>query len=154
MKDIFYAPAALARFADILECTIQNFGEVQVDACTARLAARIEALAAGTGPRARPCELLMQGVRDASGLTWYREGSHFLTLREKSDTLEVVEILHGRMNLDEHLERLAEEVHLDGGGVGGGEEGSPGSSAMRRVVSSRAAMYRSGPEGRFREGRR
>ena len=109
MKEIFYAPAALARFADILECTIQNFGEAQANACTARLAARIEALAAGTGPRARPCELLMQGVRDASGLTWYREGSHFLILREKSDTLEVVEILHGRMNLDEHLERLAEE---------------------------------------------
>ena len=109
MKEIFYAPAALARFADILEYTIQNFGEVQADAYTARLAARIEALAAGTGPRARPCELLMQGVRDASGLTWYREGSHFLILREKSDTLEVVEILHGRMNLDEHLERLAEE---------------------------------------------
>ena len=109
MKEIFYAPAALARFADILECTIRNFGEAQANACTARLAARIEALAAGTGPRARPCELLMQGVRDASGLTWYREGSHFLILREKSDTLEVVEILHGRMNLDEHLERLAEE---------------------------------------------
>ena len=63
----------------------------------------------GTGPRARPCELLMQGVRDASGLTCYCEGSHFLILREKPDTLEVVEILHGRMNLDEHLESLAEE---------------------------------------------
>ena len=111
MKEIFYAPAALARFADILEYTIQNFGEVQADACTAQLAARIETPAPGTGPRARPCELLMRGVRAASGLTWYREDSHFLILREKSDTLEVVEILHGRMNLDEHLERLAEEGH-------------------------------------------
>ena len=111
MKEIFYAPAALARFADILECTIRNFGEAQAHAYTAQLTARIEALAVGTGPRARPCELLMQGVRDASCLTCYREGSHFLILREKSDTLEVVEILHGRMNLDEHLERLAEEGH-------------------------------------------
>ena len=104
MKAVFYAPAALARFADVLEYTIQNFGETQADAYTAQLAARIEALAAGTGPRARRCELLMQGVRDASGLTCYREGSHFLILRERPDTLEVVEILHGRMNLDEHLE--------------------------------------------------
>ena len=40
-------------------------------------------------------------------LTYYREGSHFLILREKPETLEVVEILHGRMNLDEHLEGLA-----------------------------------------------
>ena len=109
MKEVLYSPAALARFADILECTIRNFGEAQAHAYTAQLAARIEALAAGTGPRARPCELLMQGVRDASGLTCYREGSHFLILRENQDTLEVVEILHGRMNLDEHLERLAKE---------------------------------------------
>ena len=109
MKEAFCAPAAIARFADILEYPIRNFGEAQADAYTARLAARIEALAAGTGPRARRCELLMRGVRDASGLTYYREDSHFLILRENPDTLEVVEILHGRMNLDEHLERLAKE---------------------------------------------
>ena len=109
MKEVFYAPAALARLADILEYTIQNFGEAQAHAYTAQLAARIEALAAGTGPRARRCELLMQGVRVASGLTFYREGSHFLILRENPDTLEVVEIFHGRMSLDEHLERLAME---------------------------------------------
>ncbi len=111
MKAVVYAPAAPARFADILEYAIQNLGGAQADACTAQLAARIEALAAGTGPRARCGELLMQGVRDAAGLTCYREGSHFLILRERPDTLEVVEILHGRMNLDEHLERLAKEGH-------------------------------------------
>ena len=97
--------------ADILEYTIQSLGEAQAHAHTAQLAARIEALAAGTGPRARRCELLMQGIRNASGLTYCREGSHFLILREKRDTLEVVEVLHGRMNLDEHLERLAKEGH-------------------------------------------
>ena len=107
MKAVVYAPAALARFADILEYTIEKFGEARADAYTAQLVARIEALAAGTGPRARRCELLMQGVRDASGLTYYREGSHFLILREKPDMLEVVEIFHVRMNIDAHLERLA-----------------------------------------------
>ena len=111
MKAVVYAPAALVRFADILEYAIEKFGEAHADAYTAQLAARIEALATGTGPRARRCECLMEGVRDASGLTYYREGSHFLILREKPDTLEVVEILHGRMNLDEHLERLAKEGH-------------------------------------------
>ena len=34
-----------------------------------------------------------------------------LILREKPDMLEVVEILHGRMNVDEHLERLVKESH-------------------------------------------
>ena len=109
MKEVFYAPAAIARFADMPQYPIRNFGEAQADACTARLAARIEAFAAGTGPRARRCELLMRGVRDASGLSYYHEGSHFLILREDPDTLEIVEILHERMNLDEHLERLAKE---------------------------------------------
>ena len=85
MKAVVYAPAALARFAGILEYTIEKFGEAQADAYTAQLAARTEALATGTGPRARPCELLMQGVGDASGLTCYREGSHFLILREKPE---------------------------------------------------------------------
>jgi plasmid stabilization system protein ParE len=107
VKAVVYAPAALVRFADIFEYVIEKFGEAHADAYTAQLATRIEALATGTCPRARRCEFLMQGVRDPSGLTYYREGSHFLILREKSDTLEVVEILHGRMNLDEHLERLA-----------------------------------------------
>ena len=53
--------------------------------------------------------LLMQGVRDASVLTCYGGGSHFLILRENPETLEVVEILQERMNLEEHLERLAKE---------------------------------------------
>ena len=53
----------------------------------------------------------MRGVRDASGLSYYREGSHFLILREKPDMLEVVEIFHARMNIDAHLERLVKESH-------------------------------------------
>ena len=114
MKTVVYAPVALARLANILEYTIEKFGEAQADAYTAQLAARIEALATDTGPRTRRYELLMRGVRDASGLTYFREGSHFLILREKRDTLEVVEILHGRMNLDEHPERLAKEGHHPG----------------------------------------
>ena len=42
MKTVVYAPAALARFADILEYTIERFGEARADAYTAQLAARIE----------------------------------------------------------------------------------------------------------------
>jgi len=48
----------------------------------------------------------MQGVREASGLVFHREGSHYLILRERAETLEVVEIFHERMNLEAHLERL------------------------------------------------
>ena len=107
MKAIVYSPAALARFEEIIEFTIETFGAAQADDYTARLVARLDALASGEMPRARPCELLLQGVREASGLTYYREGSHFLILRETEDRLNVVEILHVRMNLDEQLQRLS-----------------------------------------------
>ena len=78
------------------------FGEAQAEA----YAARLEALATRAGPLARPCEQLMSGVREASGLTCFREGAHYLILREKPEALEVVEIFHERMDIEGHLERL------------------------------------------------
>ena len=109
MKAVVYSPAALARFADILGYTVERFGAVQADAYATRLAGRLEALASGHGPKARPCERLMRGVREASGLTCFREGSHYLILRERPETLEVVEIFHERMNIENHLETLLQE---------------------------------------------
>ncbi len=106
MKTVVFAPAAPDRLADIFAWTEERFGEAQARACASRLARRLEALAAGEGPQPRPCERLMQGVREASGLVFYREGSHCLILRERAETLEVVEIFHERMNLEAHLERL------------------------------------------------
>ena len=109
MKAVVYSPAALTRFADILGYTVKRFGAAQADAYAARLAGRLEALASRHGPKARPCERLMRGVREASGLTCFREGAHYLILREKPETLEVVEIFHERMNIEDHLERLLQE---------------------------------------------
>ena len=106
MKMVVFAPAALARLSEILVYTIERFGEIQAEAYAARLAGRLEALASGKGPKAWPCERLMRGVREASGLACYHEGAHYLILREKPDTLEVVEIFHERMNIEAHLERL------------------------------------------------
>jgi plasmid stabilization system protein ParE len=48
----------------------------------------------------------MKGIRDDAGLTYIREGSHYLILRDKPDVLEVVEIFHERMNIDRHLHDL------------------------------------------------
>lgn len=103
MKSVVYAPAALDSLDGIPEYTADTSGEARAVACTEQLAARIEPLAAGTGPRARPCELLMRGIADTAGLTCYREGSHFLIFPETADTLEVVGILHGRMDLGRRL---------------------------------------------------
>ena len=106
MKTVVFSPAALDRLSDIIAYSLERFGVAQAEPYAARLAERLEALAAGRGPHARPCERLMRGVRDAPGLTCYREGAHYLILREKPDALEVVEIFHERMNLEAHLERL------------------------------------------------
>ena len=106
MKAVVYSPAALARFADLLGYPLERFGAAQADVHAVRLAGRLEALACGHGPKARPCERL---VREASGLTCFREGSHYLILREKPEALEVVEIFHERMNIEEHPERLLRE---------------------------------------------
>ena len=127
MKEVVFAPAALASFDDILDYTVSKFGESQADAYTNQLIVRIEALASGEGPRARSCSLLMQTITDAGGLTYYREGGHFIILRESAERLEVVEILHGRMNLDRHLERLANTSEPAAGIKGKGD--APGEDA-------------------------
>ena len=57
----------------------------------------------------------MRGNADVAGLSYYQEASHFLILLETADTLAVVEILHGRMDLDRHLRRLAGEDAPDAG---------------------------------------
>lgn len=106
MKRVVLAPAALDRLADILARAIERFGEVRAEAYAAQLAERIGALASGTGAKVRSCGRLMRGVRDAPGLSFCREGSHCLILREKAETLKVVEIFHERMNIEAHLKRL------------------------------------------------
>lgn len=102
MKTVVFSPAALARLADISAYSADRFGEAQAEG----YAARLEALAAGAGPMARPCERLMRGVREASGLTCIHEGAHYVILREKPEALQVVEIFHERMDIEGHLERL------------------------------------------------
>ena len=109
MKRVEYSPAALASFDDILDYTLENFGMDQAACYTDQLAERLKALAKGEPPRARPCELLMKGITGAKGLCYYREGQHFLILRESPDKLEVVEIFHGQVDLDAHLQRLVDE---------------------------------------------
>ena len=76
MKTVVFSPAALDRLAELLAWTVERFGEAQAEAYAGRLAGRLDAIAAGEGPKARPCERLMHGVREASGLVFYREGSH------------------------------------------------------------------------------
>jgi len=73
------------------------------------LIARLEALASGQPPRAKPCGRLLQGRRDARGLSYYREGRHYLILRETADSLELVEVFHSQMNIETRLAELEDD---------------------------------------------
>jgi len=106
VKRIVYAPAALASLEDILEWTIRAFGDLQAEKYTHGLAERLRAIASGQPPLPRPCGALLQDRRDATGLSYCREARHYLILRETSDTLELVEIFHERMNIDGRLREL------------------------------------------------
>lgn len=107
MKRLIYAPAALASLENIFAWTIEHFGDAQAERYKNQLAARLVAAAAGEPPHPLPCERLLMGKRDATGLTYLREGRHFLVLRERAESLELVEVFHDRMNLEARLRELA-----------------------------------------------
>ena len=106
MKRIVYAPAALDSLEDILTWTIEQFGDNQAERYTGQLVARLEALASKQPPRTKPCSQLVQGGRDVPVLSYYREGRHYLILRETDDSLELVEVFHSRMNIEARLSDL------------------------------------------------
>lgn len=106
MKRIIYSPASLASLEAILRWTIEQSGDEQAERHTGQLTARLKALAAGHPPRAKPCSKLAQGRRDAMGLSYYREGRHYLILRETENNLELVEVCHSQMNIEARLSDL------------------------------------------------
>ena len=101
-----YAPAALASLEVILVWTIEQFGDAQAERHTGQLVARLKALASGRPPLAKSCSKLLHGRRDATGLSYYREGRHYLILRETEHSLELVEVFHSRMNIEARLDDL------------------------------------------------
>jgi len=95
------------RLTEIAERTVKEFGRAQALAYQEALIERINSLASGQAPHARSCEVLMRGRRLASGLLYYREGSHYIIIRETADTLEILDFLYERFDLVRHIERLS-----------------------------------------------
>jgi plasmid stabilization system protein ParE len=75
VKRIVISLEAEAALDDILIHTIERWSQAQAEIYIGQLTQRLRALASGAPPHARPCELLMQGKRTATGLSYYREGS-------------------------------------------------------------------------------
>ncbi len=97
--------AAELDFANILKWTTENFGARQAEIYRDKLVQAFGELAEGpevTGSKAR--DEIMPGLRTLHIARRGRRGRHFLMYRVAGGTtIEVVRILHDRMELTRHL---------------------------------------------------
>ena len=94
---------------EIFAWTIEQFGEEQFGQRQAiayrdALIERIELIAQGQPPHPRPCGPIAHASAD--DLVYYREGGHYITMRDAKDTLIVLEFFHQAIDLPRHLQTL------------------------------------------------
>lgn len=103
--------AAELDFANIIKWTTENFGSRQSRVYRNTLVEAIGELSGGpnvAGSRAR--DEIMSGLRTMHVARHGRRGSHFLMYRVASGvTIEIVRILHDRMDLQRHLPLAPDE---------------------------------------------
>jgi toxin ParE1/3/4 len=103
--------AAEVDFANILKWTNENFGARQSRVYRDTLVQAIGELADGpdvAGSKAR--DEIMAGIRTLRVARRGRRGSHFLMYRAaRNGTIEVVRILHDRMDLRRHVPSAPDE---------------------------------------------
>ena len=97
------------RITEIALWTTGRFGRHQAIIYQDELIDRLNRLANGEPPQARSCDILMQGRHSAAkGLTYYRQGQHFIIMRETSERIDVLDFLHANSDLPKHIAKLAE----------------------------------------------
>ena len=106
MKAVVLSPAAEAALSDILEYSVGRWGAARAEAYKDQLLDRIRRLAGGELPHPKPCDVLMQGRRGAKGLRYFREGRHFIIIRETAIRIEVVDFIHESRDLERQIEKL------------------------------------------------
>jgi toxin ParE1/3/4 len=103
--------AAELDFANIVKWTTENFGARQARIYQKTLVQTIVELAEGpdvAGSKAR--DEIMPGLRTVHVARHGRRGSHFLMYRvAPKTTIEIVRILHDRMDLRRHLPSAPDE---------------------------------------------
>ncbi|NJO38197.1 MAG: type II toxin-antitoxin system RelE/ParE family toxin [Rhizobiales bacterium] len=95
------------RIQDIARWTTARFGHRQAIVYRDKLIDRLNRLAQGEPPHARSCEILMKGRSSAEGLKYYRQGQHYIIMRETAERIDVLDFLHVNVDLPAHVERLA-----------------------------------------------
>jgi toxin ParE1/3/4 len=97
MKRFVLSPLARADLGQIWDYTEQRWGLDQAETYLRRLQTVIEAVAADPN-RGRRCDEIRPGYRK------HPAGSHVLFYRLLPDGIDIVRILHRRMDFDRHLE--------------------------------------------------
>jgi toxin ParE1/3/4 len=90
------SPRAQADLDEIWDYSAAHWGEGQAEAYVRQIQAAIE-LVAMTPSRGRPCEEIRHGYSK------FTVGSHVLFYRLADDGIDVVRILHQRMDFDRRL---------------------------------------------------
>lgn len=90
------SPRALADLDDIWMFGVERWGARQAERYLRQLNAAVQVVSEDPG-RGRPCD----DIR--SGYAKFNAGSHTLFFRTVGDRVEIVRILHSRMDFDRHL---------------------------------------------------
>lgn len=89
-------PAAQRDLSSIWDFTQERWDVCQAETYVSEIRAAIERVAEDSG-RGRPCDEIRQGYR------WYSIGSHLLFYVESADGVDIIRILHQRMDPTRHL---------------------------------------------------
>ena len=96
MKRFTLSPRAQADIEEIWNYTVKQWNANQAEVYLRKIKAAIEAIA--DGPRlGQPCDEVRAGYRK------YPAGSHLLFYRMTPDGIDIVRILHQRMDFERHL---------------------------------------------------
>jgi toxin ParE1/3/4 len=96
MNHYVLSPRAQHDLASIWDYTAQRWGEDQAERYVRQLQASIEQIASDPGLGA-PCDDIRAGYRK------HPSGSHLLFYRRIDSGIDIVRILHARMDLPQHL---------------------------------------------------
>lgn len=95
MKDLVFAPAAIADIEQIWDYSAEHWGADQADRYTDEIRDACMTLATGH----RHCRL----VPERAGYLKYATGSHMIYFREASDRLDVIRVLHQAQDPERHV---------------------------------------------------
>ena len=96
MAGYVLSPAAQADLSEIWDYTARHWGEAQAERYTRDIQATCEALSGGS----------LVGLSAEDIRAGYRKigvGSHVMYYREREGTLEIVRVLHWRMDVARHI---------------------------------------------------